>query len=61
MSDKQVVLEAVSRMPEALTLDQIRTELELIAKLREGYADSLAGRVTPHEEIKRQYAAWLSK
>jgi predicted transcriptional regulator len=61
MSDKQTVLEAVSQMPDPLTLDQIRAELELMVALREGYADIQAGRVVPHEEIKRQYAAWLSK
>lgn len=61
MSDKQAVLEAVSRMPDTLTLDQIHAELKLLAALREGYADIQAGRVVPHEEIKRQYAAWLSK
>jgi predicted transcriptional regulator len=61
MSDKQAVLEAVGQMPDTLTLGQICAELELLAALREGYADSQAGRVVPHEEIKRQYAAWLSK
>jgi predicted transcriptional regulator len=61
MSDKQTVLELVNRMPDTLSLDQIREELELLSKLREGYADAQAGRVVPHEEVKRQYAAWLSK
>ncbi|MBI5767374.1 MAG: hypothetical protein HZA93_06225 [Verrucomicrobia bacterium] len=60
MSDKQAVLEAVGQMPDTLTLDQIRAELELLAALREGLADSQAGRVVPHKEIKRQYAAWLT-
>ena len=53
MSDKQTVLEAVSKMPESLTLDQIREQLELLAKLREGLADADAGRVVPHEQVKR--------
>ena len=61
MSDKQTVLELLNRMPDTLTLDQVRDELELLSKLREGYSDAQAGRVVPHEEVKRQYAAWLSK
>jgi predicted transcriptional regulator len=61
MSDKQTVLDVVNRLPENLTLDQIRDQLELLAKLREGFADSQAGRVVPHEEVKRRFAAWLSK
>ena len=61
MSDKQAVLEAVSQMPDDATLRQINAELDLLAALREGVADSRAGRVVPHEEIKRQYEAWLTK
>jgi len=61
MSDKQAVLEAVSQMPDTMSLKQIRAELDLLAALAEGMADIEAGRVVPHEEIKRQYAACLSK
>ena len=61
MSDKQAVLEAVSQMPDDARFRQISAELDLIAALREGVADSRAGRVVPHEEIKRQYEAWLTK
>lgn len=61
MSDKQTVIEAVSRMPDTLTLDEIRAELDLLAKLREAEADIEAGRVIPHEEVKRQYREWLTK
>ncbi len=61
MSDKQAVLEAVSQMPDNLSMKQIQAELDLLASLNEGLADIKAGRVVPHEEIKRQYAACLSK
>lgn len=60
MSDKQAVLDVVSRLPENLTLEQIRDQIDLLAKLREGYADSQAGRVVAHEEVKRRFAKWLS-
>jgi len=61
MSDKQAVLEAVSSMPDSLTLDEIRAELELLSKLREAEADIAAGRVIPHEEVKRRFSEWLTK
>ena len=60
MSDKQAVLEMVNRLPENLTLEQIRNEIDLLATLREGYADSQAGRVVPHDEVKKRFAKWLS-
>lgn len=61
MSDKQAVLEAVSQMPDTLTMKQIRAELDLLAALSEGLADAEAGRVVSHEEIKRQHAECLSQ
>ena len=61
MSDKQAVIDAVSRMPDTLTLAEIRAELDLLSKLREAEADIEAGRLIPHEEIKRQYREWLTQ
>ncbi len=60
MSDKQTVIELVQRMPENVTLKQILDELSLRQSLREGVADAEAGRVIPHEEIKRSFAKWIS-
>jgi predicted transcriptional regulator len=60
MSDKQTVLEIVGRMPDTASIEQIRNQLLLCQSLREGLADSQAGRVIPHEEIKKQFAAWTS-
>ncbi|MDP3072053.1 MAG: hypothetical protein Q8N18_17305 [Opitutaceae bacterium] len=60
MSDKQTVLEAIQRMPDTASLEQIRDQLLLLQSLREGWADSEAGRVIPHEEIKKRFAAWAS-
>ena len=61
MSDKQAVIDAVSRMPDTLTPAEIRAELDLLSKLREAEADIEAGRLIPHEEIKRQYREWLTQ
>lgn len=56
MSDKQTVLETVSRLPDTATLAEIREELALMESLREGLADSEADRVIDHDEIKRRFS-----
>ncbi len=61
MSDKQAVLERLKELPDSMTLAQIRSELELMEKLRQADADIDAGRVIPHAEVKRQFAEWLLK
>ena len=60
MSDKQAVLETIGQMPDTASLEQIRDQLALLKSLREGWADSEAGRVIPHEEVKKRFTAWLS-
>lgn len=61
MSDKQAVLEVVAKLPETVSLEQIRNELALLESLREGFADSQAGRVIAHNEVKQRFSAWPSK
>jgi hypothetical protein len=57
MSDKQAVLEAVSQMPDSLTLAQIRQELAIMVEIRAGLADSSADRVIDHDEVKKRFTA----
>lgn len=53
MSDKQLALETLRRMPEEATLEQIREEMAILAAIRRGQAAADAGRVIAHEEVKR--------
>jgi predicted transcriptional regulator len=61
MSDKQTVLDTVSKLPESAKLEDIVANLTLLAKIREGIADADAGRVVPHEQVKREFQSWISK
>jgi len=49
MTDKQAVIDALSRLPEDVTLDEITEELCIMAAVRRGRADSAAGRMKTHE------------
>lgn len=60
MSDKQTVLETVGKLPDDAKLEDILANLTLLARLREGLADSEAGRVLPHEDVKREFQSWIT-
>ncbi len=60
MSDKQIVIDAVRKLPEEARLDDIMANLALLVSIREGHADADAGRVVPHDEIKREFQAWIT-
>lgn len=61
MSDKQIVIDAIRRLPDDASFADISATLELIAKIREGHADADAGRVVPHEQVKREFRTWITK
>jgi predicted transcriptional regulator len=61
LSEKQIALEALRRMPESATLQEISREIAILAAIRHGEAAADEGRVLSHEEVKRRSAAWTSK
>jgi predicted transcriptional regulator len=52
-TDKQIALDALQRMPETATLDEISEELAILAAIRRGEAAADAGRTLTHEEVKQ--------
>ena len=61
MSDKQLVLDSIERLPDNASLETIAERVEFLAAIRKGLGQIERGETIPHEEIKRQLATWLSK
>jgi predicted transcriptional regulator len=61
MSDKQAVLDAVRRLPESSTLEQISEEIAILAAIRRGEEAAEAGHVISHDEAKRRSAGWVTR
>ena len=61
LSEKQLALEALSHMPESITLHQISEEIAILAAIRQGEAAADAGRVVAHDEVARRSATWITK
>jgi hypothetical protein len=61
MRDKELALDSIQRLPEDARLDTIAERLEFLAAIRKGSDQIERGETVPHEEVKRQLAAWLSK
>jgi predicted transcriptional regulator len=60
-SEKALALEALERMPDSVTLEDICDELTILAAIRRGEADAAADRVVSHEDVKRRSSTWTSK
>ncbi len=61
MSDKQLALDSIERLPEDASLDTIAERMEFLAAIRKGLDQIERGQTVTHDEVKRQLATWLSK
>ena len=61
MSDKQLVLDCIERLPDDASLNVIAERVEFLAAIRKGLNQIEHGQTIPHDEVKRQLASWLSK
>jgi len=61
MSDKQLVVELLNRLPDDAKLRDISREIEFLAAIREGEEQADRGEVVPHERVKGEFASWISK
>ncbi len=61
MSDRDVAISAIQRLPNEVTLEDVSDEIALIAALREGVRQADAGEKKSHDEVKQLLNSWLSK
>jgi predicted transcriptional regulator len=58
MSNKQLIIETVQGMPDEASLEEILEQLAPLAAISLGEVDAEAGRVIPHQEVKKGIASW---
>jgi predicted transcriptional regulator len=61
MTDKQAAIDALQRLSENASLDEITQELQLMAAVRRGREDTAAGRTKTHPEVKATLASWAAE
>jgi predicted transcriptional regulator len=60
MTQKELVLDAISELPDEASLDDIAERVEFLAAVQKGLDQLDRGEGIPHEEVKRQLATWLT-
>jgi len=61
MSNKQIVADLMTRLPEDASRTDIAREIEFIAGIREGFAQLDRGEGSSLEEVEKQLPTWSSK
>jgi len=60
MTDKQAVIDALARLPESASLQEITEELKIMAAIRRGRADVAAGRCKSHDDVEKLVESWAT-
>ncbi len=61
MSNKEIVLDLIRRLPNDVSLRDIAREIEFVAGVREGLAQLDKGQGIPIEEAEKRLGSWLAK
>lgn len=60
MTQKELVLDAISELPDDASLDEIAERVDFLAAIQKGFDQLDQGEEISHEELKRQLATWLT-
>jgi len=60
MTEKELVLDAISELPDEASLDEIAQRIEFMTAIQKGIDQVDRGEGIPHDEVKRQLATWLA-
>lgn len=61
MSNRQIVIDLVQKLPDDTSLHEIAREVEFVAGVREGFEQLERGEGIPAEEVRKMIAAWTAK
>lgn len=61
ITEKQLALNAIARMPVNATIEEISERMAMLAGLRRAERDSEAGRFVSHQEALRRSLEWTRK
>lgn len=61
MSNKEIVEDLLQRIPDGASLDDIASEIEFVAAVRQGLAELDRGERIPIEEVERELPTWIIK
>ena len=61
MSNKEIVIDLVRRLPEDTSLREIARQIEFVAGVREGFAQLDRGEGLPIEEVEKLVSSWVTR
>lgn len=61
MSNREIAMDLIQKLPEDTPLREIARELEFVAGVREGFEQLKRGEGIPADEVRRMVPSWIAK
>jgi hypothetical protein len=61
MSNREIVLDLVNRLPEETSLHEIAREIEFIAGVNEGFEEIQSGHGVPIKDLRNLMQTWIAE
>ena len=61
MSNREIVLDLVNRLPEETSLHEIAREIEFIAGVKEGFEEIQSGQGIPIQDLRNPMQTWIAE
>ena len=61
MSNRDIAIDLIQKLPENASLHDIAREIEFIAGVREGFAQLERGEGVPAEEVRSLIPSWIAR
>jgi len=61
MSNRDIAIDLIRKLPEGASLHEIAREIEFIAGVREGFEELERGEGVPAERVREMVSSWIVK
>jgi len=61
MSNREIAMDLIRKLPDDASLHDIAREIEFIAGVREGFEQTDRGQGVPAEEVRQMIPSWLAR
>jgi predicted transcriptional regulator len=61
MSNRDIAIDLIQKLPENVSLHDIAREIEFIAGVREGFERMERGEGVPADEVRKMVPSWITK
>lgn len=60
MTTKQIAIETIQQLPENATWEEIQERIRFVAGVRAGLRELAERKGIPHDQVRQEFAEWLT-